>query len=97
MKGSIIYNRLLREKKLGFDYEQISNGDKIKFLYLKEPNPVKDSVISIRNALPSEFGLDGYIDYDKQFVKAFLDPVKVVLDCIGWKAKRTSSLERFFG
>jgi len=97
VKGSIIYNRLLREKKLGFDYEQISNGDKIKFLYLKEPNPVKDSVISIRNALPSEFGLDGYIDYDKQFVKAFLDPVKVVLDCIGWKAKRTSSLERFFG
>jgi DNA polymerase elongation subunit (family B) len=97
VKGSIIYNRLLRDKKLGFDYEQISNGDKIKFLYLKEPNPVKDSVISIRNALPSEFGLDGYIDYDKQFVKAFLDPVKVVLDCIGWKAKRTSSLERFFG
>ena len=82
---------------MGFDYEQISDGDKIKFLYLKEPNPVRDSVISIGNVLPSEFGLDGYIDYDKQFVKAFLDPIKTILDCIGWKVKRTSSLERFFG
>ena len=97
VKGSIIYNRLLKEKKLGFDYEQISDGDKIKFLHLKEPNPVRDSVISIGNVLPSEFGLEGYIDYDKQFVKAFLDPIKTILDCIGWKAKRTSSLERFFG
>jgi DNA polymerase elongation subunit (family B) len=97
VKGSIIHNRLLREKKLIFDYEQISDGDKIKFLYLNEPNPVKDSVISIGSVLPSEFGLEKYIDYEKQFVKAFLDPIKVMLDCIGWKSKRTSSLERFFG
>ena len=55
VKGSIIYNRLLRENKLGFDYERISDGDKIKFLYLKEPNPVKDTVISIVNNLPKEF------------------------------------------
>ena len=97
VKGSIIYNRLLRENNLGFSYERISDGDKIKFLHLREPNPVKDSVISIINSLPKEFGLEKYIDYEKQFVKAFLDPIKVVLDCIGWKVKKTSSLERFFG
>jgi DNA polymerase elongation subunit (family B) len=97
VKGSIIYNRLLRENNLGFSYERISDGDKIKFLHLREPNPVKDSVISIVNSLPKEFGLEKYIDYEKQFVKAFLDPIKVMLDCIGWKVKKTSSLERFFG
>ena len=97
VKGSIIYNRLLRENKLGFDYERISDGDKIKFLYLKEPNPVKDTVISIVNNLPKEFELEKYIDYEKQFVKSFLDPIKVMLDTIGWNAKKTSTLERFFG
>ena len=65
-------------------------------MYLKAPNPVKDSVISIVNNLPSEFGLKEYIDYDKQFEKAFLDPVKGILKSVGWNSEETSSLERFF-
>ena len=69
----------------------------LKFLHLKEPNPTRESVISIVNNLPEEFKLDAYIDYEKQFVKAFFDPIKVVLDCVGWKAEKTSTLERFFG
>jgi len=96
VKGSIIYNNLIKEKSLGLQYQRIIDGDKIKFLYLKIPNPVKSPVISIVNELPNEFCLEGYVDYDKQFVKAFLDPIKVVLDCVGWKAERTGSLERFF-
>ena len=96
VKGSIIYNRLIAENGLQNDYERIADGDKIKFLYLKSPNPVKDSVISIVNNLPSEFGLNKYIDYDKQFEKAFLDPVKGILKSVGWNSEETSSLERFF-
>jgi DNA polymerase elongation subunit (family B) len=96
VKGSIIYNRLIAENGLQNDYERIADGDKIKFLYLKSPNPVKDSVISIVNNLPSEFGLNDFIDYDKQFVKAFLDPVKGILESVGWESEETSSLERFF-
>ena len=96
VKGSIIYNRLIAENGLQNDYERIADGDKIKFLYLKSPNPVKDSVISIVNNLPSEFGLREYIDYDKQFVKAFLDPVEGILKSVGWNSEETSSLERFF-
>ncbi len=96
VKGSIIYNRLIKENGLQNDYERIADGDKIKFLYLKSPNPVKDSVISIVNNLPSEFGLNKYIDYDKQFVKAFLDPVEGILESVGWTSEEVSSLERFF-
>lgn len=97
VKGSIIYNRLIEKHNLNLTYQSIGDGDKIKFLYLNMPNPAGESVISIQNNLPEEFGMDKYIDYDKQFVKAFLDPVKVLLDCMGWKSEKSSSLERFFG
>ena len=97
VKGSIIYNRLVRENKLDKQYQRIMDGDKIKFLYLNMPNPSREAVISITNNLPEEFGLNDFIDYDKQFVKAFLDPIKVLLDCVGWKSEPTNSLERFFG
>jgi hypothetical protein len=97
VKGSIIYNRLIRENNLGRQHQLIVDGDKIKFLYLKMPNPSRESVISIANNLPEEFGLNEYVNYEKQFVKAFLDPIKVLLDCVGWKSEQTNTLERFFG
>lgn len=97
VKGSIIYNRLIQKHDLNLSYQIISDGDKIKFLYLNKPNSCGESVISIQNNLPKEFGLDAYVDYDKQFVKAFLDPVKVLLDCMGWKSEKSNTLERFFG
>jgi len=96
VKGSIIYNRLVKENNLNLMYQEIRDGDKIKFLYLNKPNPCGESVISISNNLPEEFGLNTYINYDMQFVKSFLDPVKVLLDCMGWKSEKTSTLERFF-
>ena len=77
-------------------YQTINPGDKIKFLYLKTPNHIGENVIAFHKELPKEFKLDKYIDYDLQFEKAFLDPLKVVLDCIGWKSEKTISLESFF-
>jgi DNA polymerase elongation subunit (family B) len=75
----------------------IQEGEKIKFSYLKQPNPMKDMVISYPNRLPPEFGLQEYIDYDLQFEKAFLEPIKVILDQIGWSTEKRNSLESFFG
>jgi hypothetical protein len=60
------------------------------------PNPFKDTVISYQSRLPKEFELQEYIDYDMQFDKAFLEPIKVILDCMGWKTEKTSSIEDFF-
>jgi DNA polymerase elongation subunit (family B) len=96
VKGAILYNHMVRECKLSRRYELIHDGDKIKFVYLKEPNPTKDSVIAIVNNLPVEFGLDSYIDYDKQFEKAFVYPLEIILDKIGWRAKNVSTLDQFF-
>jgi DNA polymerase elongation subunit (family B) len=96
VRGSLVYNDQLVRRKLTQKYEQINEGDKIKFCYLLMPNPVRQDVISISNYLPSEFGISEYIDYEKQFKKAFLEPMRVILETIGWKAEKTASLEDFF-
>ena len=96
VRGSLVYNDQLVKNQLTKKYEQINEGEKIKFCYLIMPNPVKENVLSVPNYLPPELGISKYIDYDKQFDKAFLEPMKVILDTIGWKAERTASLEGFF-
>jgi len=77
-------------------YSLIANGEKIKFLYLKKPNLIQENVLSFIQDFPHELGLDKYIDYDLQFEKSFLEPLKIILDSIGWQAERTVNLESFF-
>ena len=96
VKGSLIYNRILNDKQLSRNYESIKEGEKIKYAYLKEPNPAMDKVIAFVNTLPEEFGLDKYIDYDLQFEKSYIDPIKTVTDVIGWNHERVTTLEIFF-
>jgi DNA polymerase elongation subunit (family B) len=97
VKGAIIYNFNLKLLGLEKKYPRIQEGEKIKFAYLKQPNAFKDTVISFPNRLPAEFGLHDYIDYDMQFSKSFLEPIKVILDCIEWSTEKSNSLESFFG
>jgi DNA polymerase elongation subunit (family B) len=96
VKGAILYNHNLNLKNLTKKYPLIQEGEKVKFTYLKMPNPFKDTVISYPSRLPKEFELQQYIDYDMQFEKAFLEPIKVILDCMGWRVEKTSSIEDFF-
>lgn len=96
VKGSIFYNKFLKDFDIDKKYPEIHEGEKIKFTYLKEPNPLRIPVISFPGRLPVEFGIHNYIDYDTQFEKTFFSPIKVILDCIGWNAEKKSSLESFF-
>jgi DNA polymerase elongation subunit (family B) len=96
VKGAILYNYYLKEKDLTKKYPLIQEGEKLKYSYLKMPNPFKDTVISFPGRLPKEFGLHDYIDYDTQFDKAFVEPIKVILHCMGWKTEKMSTLEDFF-
>ena len=97
VKGAILYNHYLVKMGLDKKYPKIQEGEKVKFTYIKQPNPFKDMVISYPGRLPVEFGLQEYIDYDLQFDKAFIEPIKVVLDCMGWTTEKQNSLESFFG
>jgi DNA polymerase elongation subunit (family B) len=96
VKGALLYNYFLKKYDLTKKYPLIQEGEKLKFTYLKQPNPFNDTVISYPSRLPTEFGLDNYIDYDLQFQKAFLDPINIILECIGWEAEKTNSLDAFF-
>ena len=96
VKGAIIYNHFLKQKGLDKKYPFIQEGEKLKFTYLKQPNPFKDSVISFPQRLPKEFDMQMYIDYETQFEKAFIEPIKVILDCMGWSIEKNNSLESFF-
>lgn len=97
VRGSLIFNNLVRKHKLTKKYELIKEGEKIKYIYLKEPNHIQSNIISFSNSLPKEFDLEKYIDYNTQYEKTFVEPLRIILDSIGWKTEKIASLEDFFG
>ena len=96
VKGSLVYNHLLRTHNLTDRFEKIGNGDNIKFCYMRTPNPTGQNVVAAPIILPKEFGLNQYIDYETQFTKTFLDPMKNILDTIGWSVVKVSTLKGLF-
>ena len=96
VRGALAFNRKLSELKLTKKYQKIKEGEKIKYCYLKMPNPLHENVISILHTLPKEFGLELYIDYNLQFEKSFLDPLRAILNVIGWKEESRNTIEDFF-
>ena len=97
VRGAILYNKLVEDMALKKKYELINNGEKIKFIYLRQPNSLHENIIAFPSYLPEEFGLRKYIDYELQFQKTFLDPIQPILDAVGWTSKEVASLEDFFG
>jgi len=97
VRGSLLYNHQLKKKNIDRRYEMIKNGEKVHFSYLTTPNPINENVISFMNVLPRELDLHRFIDYDMQFDKAFVDPLKVVISLIGWNVEPVASLDSFFG
>ena len=95
VKGALIYNNMLKKNKLK-KYEVIQDGDKVKFITLKEPNPIREHVISFTSKLPKEFNLHQYIDYDEMFTKSFLEPLRFIVNAIGWNFERKATLDEFF-
>jgi DNA polymerase elongation subunit (family B) len=96
IRGALLFNHYIKEKKLENKYSLINNGEKVKYIYLKKPNIIQENIISFIQDFPREFGLDKYIDYELQFEKSFLEPLKSILDAIGWKVEKTVNLESFF-
>jgi DNA polymerase elongation subunit (family B) len=96
VRGALLFNHFIKQNKLTNKYSLIQNGEKIKFVYLKKPNIIHENVISFIQEFPKELNLDKYIDYELQFEKAFLEPLKIILDSIGWSVEKTVNLDSFF-
>jgi DNA polymerase elongation subunit (family B) len=95
-RGSLLFNHHVKRLGLEGKYSLIGNGEKVKFCYLRSPNPIHENVMSFIQDFPREIGIEKYIDYDLQFEKSFLDPLKIILDVIQWNVEKTASLESFF-
>jgi len=96
VRGALLYNHYVKKHKIENKHQLIQEGEKIKFMYLKTPNPIHENCISFFGELPKEFGIEKYVDYQTQFEKSFLEPLKNVLQCIGWQHERTISIGSFF-
>ena len=97
VRGALVYNHLLTELGLENVYNPIYEGDKIKFCYMKVPNPGRENVIAVSTGLPVQFKMEKYIDFDTQFEKSFLEPMRTVAETIQWKLERgQATLEDFF-
>jgi len=96
VRAALLYNHRIKAMKLDKKFPYINSGDKIKFIYLKKRNPIGENVIAYFNNFPEDFGLRQYIDWDVQFEKTYLEPIKAVLDIVGWKCERTVSFESLF-
>jgi len=96
VKGALLYNNFIRKNKLQKKYSLIKDGEKIKFVYLKQPNTIGGSVVSFVGRVPDEFDLRRFVDFDKQFEISFKEPLCNILNVIGWKFKKENTLESLF-
>jgi DNA polymerase elongation subunit (family B) len=96
VRGALLFNYYIKQNTLTNKYSLIQSGEKVKFIYLKKPNTIHENIISFIQEFPKELNLDKYIDYEVQFEKAFLEPLKIILDSIGWNIEKTVNLELFF-
>ena len=96
VRGALLYNWYVKKYKVEHKHPFIQEGEKIKFMYLKTPNPIHENCISFFGELPKEFGIEKYVDYQTQFEKSFLEPLKNVLQCIGWQHEKVITIGSFF-
>ena len=96
VRGALLYNDFVRKNKLEHKYPYIQEGEKIKFIYLKTPNPLHENCVSFFSTIPPEMNLDKYVDYQLQFEKSFLEPLKNVLQCVGWTHEKKITIGSFF-
>jgi DNA polymerase elongation subunit (family B) len=97
VRGALLFNHHCKRLGIGNKYQAIRDGDKLKFVYLRTPNPIQEDVIAFTTVLPKELGLHTYIDYDKMFEKVFTDALQIVIESLGWKTAEETSLEDFLG
>ena len=96
VRATLLHNYHIDKLGLGNKHEKIYSGEKIKFLYLKKPNRLYENVVAFKNVLPDEFNIRDFVDYDLQFEKAFVEPIKTILDAIGWEVEKRATLEDFW-
>jgi DNA polymerase elongation subunit (family B) len=97
VKAALIFNHMVKERGVNNKIQYIRDGDKIKVINLKTPNPFFCETIAFPLKVPKEFqDIEKYFDVDAAFEKGFISPLQKLTDAIEWKVEKKSSLEDFF-
>ena len=97
VRASLLYNNYIDEKNLNTKYQKIENGNKMKFIYMKTPNPIGQNVIGWLNDVSCDSfveseGLREFVDYDKLFENNVFAPLEKLVEYRGWEFKKTNKL-----
>lgn len=96
VRGALLFNHYVKQRGLDQRYQMIQEGDKIKFLYLREPNPIKENCIGFIGEFPKELQLTSFVDYDTMWEKSFIEPLNGIIEGLGWTTKPQASLADLF-
>lgn len=96
VKASLAYNKLLKKHDIDKIYESIKSGNKMKHIPLKMPNIIQTDFIGFVDKLPKEFDLHRYINYDEQFDKVFIAPLKPIANIVGWDLEKRNTFDAFY-
>ena len=100
VKAALAYNDLVRYFKQDNKYQFINNGDKIRWVYLKN-NPLGLKVVAYKgHEDPPEIMnfINEHIDHDKIYDQALTKKLQMFYDCLDWgkPVDEEQSIERFF-
>ena len=96
VRGALLFNHHIRQRGLDNRYQFIQEGEKIKFIYLREPNTIKENCIGFVGAWPEELQLTSFVDYDTMWEKSFIEPLNGIIEGLGWKTAPQASLADLF-
>jgi DNA polymerase elongation subunit (family B) len=95
VRGAYVYNKTIRV--IDQKEETIKSGDKVSFVYMKQPNRFKSNVLAFPNYIPKCLEIEeSEIDKNTQFEKSFLTSLRIILGVVGWKEEVVNDLTAFF-
>ena len=100
-RASLIYNEFIKKHNLEGSFNLIQAGDKIKYIYLKTPNTLGETIKNttgrtVKSSYPDVIAFTDdnfiqyfkdYIDYDTQFEKSFIKPLEFMTNAINFTVK----------
>ena len=100
VKGALLHNYLIEKNNLENKFPYIQEGDKLRFVHMKEPNIYHASAFSFITTIPKELDIMDKIDYNTQFTKAFVEPLRFITEKMNWLIDDSygtqGTLEEFF-
>ena len=96
VRGALLYNHYIKDRGLDQKYQTIQEGEKIRFIYLKTPNTIKENCIGFIGELPPELLLTSFVDYDTMWDKSFIEPLNGIIESLGWSTSPQATLEDLF-